>query len=169
MSVEFPKENEYLQYFQHYISLVNGDPMECLANNLKHHIDWVRQYPQDKLDSAYAPGKWTVKDVLQHIIDTERIMSYRALCIARGESQLLPSYDENEYAKVVDTSIKSLHSIMLEYQTQRESTLALFKTFTPKELTTIGKTDSAPFSPRAILYINVGHEIHHFNVLRERY
>lgn len=164
-----PKTSEYIPYFESYISLVDGDVIESLLFQVKILKDWFLAYPNEKLDLSYAPNKWTTKEVLQHIIDTERIMFYRAFSISRNETNNLPGFDENKYIKNADTINKPLNQLLEEYSLQRASTIALFKGFNKKELSKVGIANNAEISVRAIIYLVAGHELHHFSVLKERY
>jgi hypothetical protein len=110
-----------------------------------------------------------VKEVVGHIIDTERIMCTRALCIARGEKQSLPGFDENEYVTAANFDKRTLYDLIREFGYVRESTLAFFKTLTEEDLDRNGIANNNPVTPRALLYIIAGHHLHHLGVLKERY
>jgi hypothetical protein len=125
--------------------------------------------PDEKGDFAYAPGKWTICQLLQHAIDTERIFAYRALCIARGETQPLPGFDENEYARMAGTGKRTPAKLKEEFLTVRQSTLQLFGGFDDAALARCGTANGNPISVHALAYIIVGHWRHHAGILRERY
>jgi len=167
--IEQPLNTEYIPYFDLYISLVKDDPLTVLTEQQNEVIGWLKNYPVEKLDLGYAVGKWSPKDLIQHIIDTERIFCFRALSFARGDQQVFPGFNENDYADAVITKAKTLEGLCHEYRSQRESTLAIFKSFTTDELKIIGNTSGGKMSVRALLYILAGHDLHHFNVLRDRY
>ncbi len=120
-------------------------------------------------DLTYAPGKWTVKEILQHVIDTERILAYRALCIARGEQAPLPNYDEAAYGQFIDTTNRSIHDLLAELDLLRQTTLLLFQQFDEAALKRTGIAAGKRVSVLAIAYILAGHPVHHFNLIQERY
>lgn len=120
-------------------------------------------------DYAYAPGKWTVKKLLNHIVDTERIFIYRALCIARGDQTPLPGYDENDYAEAAQVGHRSLVDLAHEFQSVRSATLSLFNSFGEHELLRTGIANGNAMSVNAIGFIIIGHALHHEVVARERY
>lgn len=118
---------------------------------------------------VYSPGKWTVKDIYQHIIDTERIMSYRALRLARQDKTVLPAYDENFFASNANAQNRSLDDLIEELKTVRKSSLLLFKSFAPEDLANRGICSGRELTPLALGFIILGHEIHHYTIIEERY
>lgn len=120
-------------------------------------------------DRTYAAGKWTVKDILQHLIDTERIFCYRALAFARGESKSLPSYDEDSYATAAEANNRTLESLIKELKISHQSTKALFESFTPAMLEKMGKGFKGEYSVASIGFILPGHQRWHFGIIAERY
>jgi len=118
---------------------------------------------------VYAPGKWTSKQMLLHIIDTERVFAYRALRFARGDAQALAGFDENDYADNGGANARSMNDLLAEYAAVRAATLALVNSFTPEQLQQRGTANNAAVTVNALLYILPGHERHHLNVFRERY
>lgn len=117
----------------------------------------------------YAPGKWTPKEVLLHLIDTERIFTYRALRFARGDAQSLPGFDENEFAANSEANDRPLSDLLTEYHAVRAATLALFGSFNAAQLDRVGLANGGATSVRALVFITAGHERHHLAILRERY
>jgi len=118
----------------------------------------------------YAPEKWTIKELLQHMIDTERIMNYRALRFARKDKTELPGFEQDDYVSVLEETERFPLSVFVEdWEILRENTLRLFKRFNEEESERTGRANKAIFSVRALAYINVGHEIHHRKILLERY
>ncbi len=117
----------------------------------------------------YAEEKWSVKEVLGHIVDAERVFSYRALCIARGEKQSLPSFDENEYVQQANFDKRTLRNLLDEYDSVRLATVALFKSFSEEILMRKGIANGESITVQALLYIIAGHEIHHRRILDEKY
>lgn len=162
--------NEYLAYYENYISLA---PFENVIQNFEIQLEatpaFFQNLPIEKLEYQYEVGKWTPKDILQHIIDTERIFSYRALRFARFDNTNLPGYEENEYAAVANANQRSISDLIEEYKAVKLATIYLFKSFTEEMLLHIGHANQAPASVRAIGYIIAGHELHHIQVIKERY
>jgi arsenate reductase-like glutaredoxin family protein len=157
-------------YFQRYIDQVTETELSAALNNQIAGIQaFLNSITEEKSNYAYAADKWTIKELLQHIIDTERIFSYRALCIARGEKITLPGFDENEYAANSNANERRWESLVFEMLVVRESTKILFSSFTPEALETIGTAGSNSLSVSQIGFILVGHFNHHKKVLQERY
>ena len=157
-------------YFDRYISLV--DDME-IVGALEHYGAAYLEQEADKLrqlgDRVYAPGKWTVKDTIQHIIDGERIFAYRALRIARADNTPLPGFDENDYARNTNAADRTLDDLLEEFDGVRKSTIILFRNFSNEMLLNVGTSSGNPISTLAIGYTIVGHLIHHMRVWEERY
>ncbi len=120
-------------------------------------------------DRVYAPGKWTVKDILQHCIDTERIMTYRALCISRGETVNLPGFAEDLYAENTQVAPRSVQDLLEEYETVRSASRQLFQHMSQKMMLREGSANNVKITPLAIAYMVLGHAVHHKNILAERY
>jgi CO dehydrogenase/acetyl-CoA synthase gamma subunit (corrinoid Fe-S protein) len=120
-------------------------------------------------DQVYAPEKWTVKDILQHIIDTERILTYRALRFARNDKTILPSFEENDFAKNTLVARRTIDDLMNEWESVRASSISLFKSFDENMLSRKGVTFASSISVLAIGFVIVGHAIHHYGILEERY
>lgn len=166
-----PQQGEYKPYFDRYISLVDeGDMTSILRENLKAGMDFFSSLPEDKHNYRYAEGKWTPKEVVMHLIDTERVMSYRALVAARGDSETpLHSMDENLYAANVDVSSRTMDSLLNELKAVRAATIALYEHMTDTESQLIGNNMEHKITPRALGYIMAGHVVHHINITKERY
>lgn len=162
--------NEYSEYYGYYISLNASDN---LILNLEHQLEVTSQFFKsisvDKLEYQYEVGKWTPKDILQHIIDSERIFAYRALRFARFDTINLPGYEENDYADFANANSRTIEDLIEEYKIVKQATIHLFKSFSEKMLLHIGQANNAPASVRAIGYIITGHEIHHINIIKARY
>lgn len=162
--------NEYSEYYGYYISLNASDNLILnLENQLQITYDFFKSIPVDKLEYQYEVGKWTPKDILQHIIDSERIFAYRALRFARFDTINLPGYEENDYADVANANNRTIEDLIEEYKIVKQATIHLFKSFSEKMLLNIGQANDAPASVRAIGYIISGHEIHHINIIKVRY
>ena len=165
-----PHPNSYPEFFSNYISLVEEDDLIEALNTQTAQVDFFFiQIDEERSCLNYAPGKWTLKELLQHIIDTERIFIYRALCIARGEQQSLPGFDENEYAKNSFADEREWKDLCNEYIHLRKSCLLLFKSFTPEMLLKTGLSSGKAITTLALGYALVGHLQHHINIINERY
>ena len=165
-----PVPSDYPVFYESYIKLVSEEDLsETMRLSLEEMVDFLDGISPDKADYRYAEEKWSVKELLQHMIDTERIFSYRALCIARGEHQSLPGFDEKVYAKNADVSGKSLKELKEEMLTVRESVYMMFRGFNDEMLSRVGISNNKQVSVNAIGYMIIGHARHHFNILKERY
>ena len=161
---------EYNTYYKSYIDHATDlNIVEGLKQNLNSVVSFYSNIPQEKHDYAYAKGKWTVKDILLHIIDTERIFTYRALRIARQDKTPLAGFDQDDYVASVSASTRALTNILEEYKAVRQASIALYSSFDSMALEQIGEASGFPISVRAIGYILTGHENHHNLVIKERY
>ncbi len=165
-----PEFTEYGTFFQRYIDYPPGDDAkEVLNNSLAPLQQFLSALPAEKLHYAYGPGKWTVAQLLQHVIDTERVFAYRAMCISRGEEQALPGFDENIYADNATASDRTLDDLIEELLLVRKTTLMLYKHISDKKLFRQGIASNHPITPNAIAFIIVGHVMHHQKILSDRY
>ena len=170
MIMKRPESSEHPAYYTHYISLVKGDNvLKQLENQVIDIQAIISEIPEEKENFAYAPGKWTIKEVLGHIIDTERIMAYRALRFARKDQTHLSGFDENEYVVNSNYNNRTLYDIAHEFAIVRESNLALFKHFDEETLSQQGTANNNEASVRAILFMIAGHANHHLNVIKTKY
>jgi DinB superfamily len=172
MKIFRPTSNEYdtNSYQHHYIQTVIGnDAIDSLKKNLLFVEDFFKNIPQEKLLFRYDEEKWTPLEILGHIIDTERILCYRALSVARGEKQSLLGFEEDDYVKATNFNAQSLRSLILQYKAQRKSTILLFKSFDKRELERMGLANNLPTNARVLAWFVAGHELHHLNILKERY
>lgn len=162
--------NEYPEYFGKYIAQVANENLnEELEISLHRFIKFVQNIPMDKFDFRYAEGKWTIKEIIQHIIDTERIFAYRALRFSRNDSTHLPSFDENDYVDNTNANQRSLQDLLTEMAVVRQATLSLFKSFSSEQLLRIGTASNKQVSVRAIGFVIIGHQNHHQKIFEERY
>jgi len=169
-STRRPARSEYADFYAAYIGQVpDGDVLELLEEQLASSLDLFASIPADKLDHRYAPGKWTVKQVLGHVIDAERIFSYRALRFARGDATPLPGMDQETFMAGANFAQRPMASLVEEYRHQRLADLALFRSFDEEILGRTGEASGCLFTVRALVYIIAGHERHHVRILRERY
>lgn len=165
-----PKKEDYIPYFEKYINLIEeGDIVSALKANHQSTLDFMESIPRQKVSYFYDEGKWTVKQVFNHIIDTERILGYRALRFARGDSQLLTGFDENLYAANANLTETNMQLLMDEFDSVRLSHVLMFKQLSEKELALKGQMASGIASVLALGYFICGHNQHHINVVKERY
>jgi hypothetical protein len=165
-----PLPSDYPAFYETYISLVPEDQIQTAFSNSLHELRQdLSHIGIDKADYAYAPGKWTVRQLLQHAIDTERIFGYRALCIARGEQQSLPGFDENTYAAAADVSRRHIKDLKEEFLTIRLSSIQLFQGFDEGVLGRSGICNKNPITVLGIGYSIIGHWRHHAQVLQQKY
>jgi DinB superfamily len=157
-------------FFERYIALVDDvDHTKALQISLEE----IDQLPIAKWkahsDKTYAEGKWTIKQILQHLIDTERIFTYRALCIARGEANPLPGFDEDNYAKNADVTHRTIDDLIDEFKLVKSAFIKLFQTFTDEALLRKGPSFKGEYSVLSMAYIMAGHLRWHLQVINERY
>ncbi len=154
-----------------YISLIPaGNLLQTLKNQSELLISCYESIlANDRADYRYAEGKWSLKEVLGHMIDTERVFAYRALCIARGEKQALPGFDQNEYMQHDPFVRIPLSGLVKIYNLTRESNLALFETFSEEDQQRMGVCSGYALSARALITMIAGHERHHLDILAQRY
>lgn len=166
-----PEPNEYAPYVIMYISLLpdDGRIVEHLEENLHATTEFIRSLPQEKLTCRYAEGKWTIKEILAHLIDDERIYAYRALRFARNDQTKLPGFEQDDYAIESRANERSLDDLLAEFAVVRKSTIALFNSFPDDVLTRSGEASGNVMSVRAIAYHLAGHELRHVNIIKERY
>ena len=166
-----PSPDEYHANYQKYFDLVaRGDYLDLLSQNSIDTATFFETLPTDKLDYKYADNKWTVKEVLMHIIDTERVFSYRALVAARGDDiTLRHRMDEELYARNVDVSHRTLESLISEFEAVRSSTQQLFENMTDVQSKRWCNIGTSPMTARAIGYFMIGHVLHHLGVIQEKY
>ena len=166
-----PLSDEYHPNYQKYFDLLaKGDYLDLLRQNSIDTVTFFGKIPNEKLDYKYAEGKWTVKEVLMHIIDTERVFSYRGLVAARGDNLTLHQrMDEELYANNVDVSHRTLQSLISEFRAVRSSTEQLFENMTDAQSKRRCNIATHPMSARAIGYFIIGHVQHHLKVIEARY
>lgn len=165
-----PAKEDYIPYYHYYIELVKEqDLISALKSNKQTIAELIRSIPESKADHAYAANKWTIKQVLNHIIDTERIFIYRALRFSRGDNQLVPPFDENLYAANASLSNSSIELLLKEFETVREGSILFYQQLGEKELQLKGQTAAGTVSVLSIGYMICGHAVHHTNIIKERY
>jgi uncharacterized damage-inducible protein DinB len=169
--IEKPKEDEYAPYAIIYIGLLPDDGLvlKHLQDNLQATKNFILSLPKEKLIYRYAAGKWTIKEILVHISDDERIYAYRALRFARNDKTELPGFEQDDYASYSGANERSLDDILEELTTVRHATISLFNSFDNEALTRAGVANGHIMSVRAAAYHIAGHELHHINIIKERY
>jgi len=169
--MNFPEPGEYADYYSGYMKYIPEDKniIEVLQQGRDNLQSLIDSMTEEKGNFAYAEGKWSVKEVLGHLADVERVMSYRALCIARGEKQSLPGFEQDDYVKAAGFNQRSLTSLAEELLQVRNSSIALFKNFTDEDGLRSGRANNYDTTARAFMFIIAGHELHHMKILNERY
>lgn len=158
------------EFYHGYINLVSDEDIyQAFQNNSDKCIHFFESLPAEKVNYKYAEGKWTIKEVLQHIIDAERIFSYRALCFARNEIKSLPGFDENEYANNARVENRNWEDVLEEFKIVRKSSALLFNSFDEIQLNANGISNENSISVLGIGYIIIGHALHHIKIIKERY
>jgi uncharacterized damage-inducible protein DinB len=169
--IEKPREGEFPPYAIMYIKLVPDDGL--LLNHLKESFEKIRDFilsiPVEKFIYRYAENKWTIKEILVHIIDDERIYSYRALCFARNDKTELPGFEQDDYALFSNANDRSVENILNEYEAVRNATITLFNGFDETALLRQGIANKNKATVRALGYHLAGHELHHINIIKEKY
>ena len=166
-----PAPSEYAGWFDRYIHLVEDvdDLGEAMARQLDETMAWYRDLSEAKAESRYAPGKWTIKEVIGHMADTERVMQYRALGVGRGDATSFPSFEQDDYAATSGHGARGWSSLLDEFKAVRQSSIHLFRHFDEASLDRLGMVNQKPTTARAIGYVILGHERHHLAILKDRY
>ena len=165
-----PQLGTYPAYYQKYIDLIKGE--NIFDELYKEHFETMElltSVDEETLQYRYAEGKWTIREITQHIIDTERILTYRALRFCRNDKTVLPGFDENLFAENSNANQRDINDMVRELSVVRASTVELFKSFSEEMLDRKGNANGMEVSVRSILFFTLGHEIHHRNVIDEKY
>lgn len=169
-TLERPKPGEYDPYYDRYISLIPGnDVITTLASQIPKTVALLASRSEEDGDRRYAPGKWSVKEALGHMIDTERIMSYRALRIARNDRTPIEGFEQDDYVRDGPHGGILLANLVEEFKTVRAATLAFFRNLGPADWTRRGTANTKEITVRAVAFVIAGHEVHHRQILEERY
>lgn len=162
---------EYNPFYQRYISKIPQEKSlgDLLLKSKKEVLQLMEELKKEDLGFSYAEGKWTVAEVLVHLMDVERIFQYRALCISRNDKTALPGFDHDSYVEYSEAGNRSLQELKEEFTAVRNATIALYDGFSEAMLQRKGTMNNAPATPRAIGFIVVGHTMHHLEILKERY
>jgi uncharacterized damage-inducible protein DinB len=171
MTAKDLKQNEYNPFYSTYINKVpkDLDLIEGFISRGEAVVQFFKAIPVEKLEYRYAEGKWSIKEVLQHIIDTERIFMHRCFRIARQDKTLLAGFEQDDYIDPSQGHLKTLESLIEEYEAVRKSAVVFLKSLKEIDLMFIGNANGSPMSARAAAFIILGHEIHHIDVIKERY
>ena len=165
-----PQSSEYAPFYHGYVASVpEGDVVALLRQSGRELLDTIASIHEDRGGFRYGEGKWSIREVLGHIIDAERIFTYRALRMARGDTTPLASFDENAYVKTAGSDARTLANLAREFGALRESTVQLCESFPDDAWGRSGVASGKSISVRALVYITTGHAMHHLKVLRERY
>ena len=165
-----PDASEYGPFFHGYITAVpEGDILELLRSGGKELLETIRRIPEDRGGHRYGPDKWTIREVVGHLIDAERIFAYRALRFARADATMLPGFDENAYVRTAGSDGRPLADLARELAAVRESTVLMFESLPDEAWIRKGDSNGRETSVRALAYVTAGHPIHHLRILRERY
>ena len=164
-----PASDEYAEYYGRYIGRVSRNVLDALRSQLDETLRLVESLPDARTVRGYAPGKWSIREMLVHVADAERVFAYRALRIARGDATPLPGFDEHAYAPASNANARSMASICAELRAVRGATIALVDGLPAGSETRRGTASGYPVSARAAIWTIAGHELHHRAVLAERY
>ena len=166
-----PLENEYAPAFERYVARVRdiSDPRAELTAQRDRLLSRVSPLTGEQASFRYAPGKWSVKELIGHLSDVERVFAYRLLRIGRGDMTPLPGFDENEYVRAAQSDERRLTDLLAEWAVVRDATLALASSLPDASWTNVGRSNDAAMSARALLYIILGHTEHHLAILADRY
>jgi len=165
-----PNSNEYAEYYDRYVSLVpEGDIVVTLERQLDSTLALLRSIDESTACKRYAPDKWSIKEVVGHMIDAERVFIYRALCFARNDNTPIAGFEQDDYVRNAKSDQRQLADLASEFDIVRKGSISLFRTFDDEEWSRIGRASDAECSVRALAYMIAGHEVHHINVLKTRY
>lgn len=165
-----PGAGEYAEFHAGYVKRVPpGDVVATIRDQLAETVTLLRGVEPERTKNGYAPGKWSIRDVVLHMADTERVMAYRALRIARADTTPLASFDENAWAPMAGAKARAMDSLLAELEATRRATVAMLEGFPAEAWARMGTASGKPVSVRALAWIIAGHERHHVAVIRERY
>jgi len=165
-------DNEYALFYEPYIEALVSNEKNILENLKETHLEAIallKDLPETKQHYRYAEGKWTIKELIQHFIDAERVLSYRALRFARRDATNLPGYEEDDYVKNSNGDTRDYNDLLEEFSAVRNATMLLFNSFTNESLQRIGSANGSIISVRALGFIISGHLQHHLTIIKDRY
>ena len=170
MRAKKPEAGEYAEYYARYIRLLpEGDVVATMETQTKKFVEFLRAIPEAKGDHRYGPDKWSVKELLGHIIDGERIFAYRALRFARADQTPLPGFEQDDYVRAAGHARSRLGDLVEEFELVRKANVLMFKQLNEDAWQRRGTASENAISVRALAHVQVGHVEHHWKVLRERY
>ncbi|MFN5664786.1 MAG: DinB family protein [Bacteroidota bacterium] len=170
MNIQRPEQGTYPTYYDTYIGKVSGDNiMDALLTEHYETIDLLTSLDEETLQFRYESGKWTIRGIVQHLIDTERIFCYRALTIARNDKTSIPGFDENMYVETSNAIFRDMNDMAREFSVVRASTIELFKSLPESVLDRSGTANGNQVTVRVLLFAMLGHEIHHRKVIEDKY
>lgn len=169
--MSIPQKQEYPPFYQPYIDVLEGEPelMDSLEMSLELFEQVLYDIDDVKQTYRYAEGKWTIKELVQHMIDAERVFVYRALRFSRQDEKPLPGFDENSYVNNYNSNNRDFTTLLDEFCLLRRSNILMFKDFRTKELHSLGTVEGLSISVKAIAFICSGHVLHHLKIIQERY
>lgn len=163
----YPPLETLPEYYQNYIR--ESDSVTLSKNHLEGFITWLKPLKDEAWDYAYAPGKWRIRDLIQHVLDSERIFSYRVLCISRGDRTPLPYFDEETYSANAKNLNRKPEDLLEELRVLGEASRLLLRSMGPEQFAAMGISNSIEMSAETLVRIMMGHAAHHERILRERY
>ena len=170
MAIARPEASEYNEYYGKYISLIDDpDLVGTLENQIRETRDLFAGFPEERGAYAYAEGKWTLKEVISHILDGERIFGYRLLRIARGDATPLEGFEQDDYIGTSHANERSFSDLLCEFAELRAANLRLMHSLDEADWQRMGSASGYPVSTRALAFIMAGHVRHHLNIVEERY
>lgn len=164
-----PQADEFAPFCEKYVNTVSDNVIAELEHQANSFPAFLKGLSSDKASHAYAEGKWTIKELVGHVIDTERIMAYRALRIGRNDQTPLPGFEEADYVTNAHFADRTMESLADEFALVRRANMFLINSFTEEEINRTGTSNGSPMSVRALVYILAGHVNHHRNIIEERY
>jgi len=168
--IERPQPGEFAPYAAGYIAKVpNGNVLAILEQLKESTYSFFSAVSDEKANYAYAEGKWTLKQVLGHMIDTERVFSFRAMCFSRGDKNPLPGFEQEDYVNASTFHSRTIQDLANEFKSLREANLYLYRSFSDEQSLSIGVASNHPVSVRALVYMTAGHELYHLDLIKERY
>ena len=165
------KSNEHQEYYSRYLDLIdsNTELIEGYKIGKKHMIDLINSISEEKMSFRYQPEKWSINELIQHLIDTERIFMYRCFRIARNDRTELAGFEQDDFIKPSEADLKSKAEILEEFTINRDNSIALLKSLSDKNLSFIGNANGGDASARSVAFTVLGHDIHHTQIIKERY
>lgn len=170
ISAELISTDEYGKFYSTYIGHCKGKSLMAQLNSKEETLPAVIEgLTDEEMIFRYEPGKWSIKQVIGHIIDTERVLAFRAFAFSRGDKNPLPGFDQDQYVEQANSEERSAEDFLEEYKSVRQSTIKLFSSFTDEMMMKRGTASNVEFTVRALGMIICGHELHHIKILKERY